>query len=112
VTTIDVNARTKLAAAQDDDVPRLRILHPLSNALMRGRTNKKKKGNRAARTSVGILAPKEPAILIHIERSPADHIWSEYAHAEVVDEPEGGDDEGGGARELGAAVGGGVIPIR
>lgn len=50
-------------------------------------------------------------ILIHIQRRTTDGIGTELARAQVMDEAEGGDDEGGGAGELGAAVGGWVVPV-
>lgn len=56
--------------------------------------------------------PEQPMILIHIEWRTADGIRTELARAQVMDEAERGDDEGGCAGELGAAVGGWVVSVR
>ena len=66
-----------------------------------------------ARTHLGRYpsGPEQARVLVHVERDAtgADGVGRERAGAEVVDEAEGGDDESGGARELSAALGGGVV---
>ena len=66
-----------------------------------------------ARTHLGRYpsGPEQARVLVHVERDAtgADGVGRERAGAEVMDEAEGGDDEGCGARELGATLGGGVV---
>ncbi|KAI3480749.1 hypothetical protein L1887_57015 [Cichorium endivia] len=81
-----------LAAAHDDDMPRLGLdLHPASV------------GGGDARGG------KEACILVHVQRSAAHVVWLENACAQIVDEGQTGEDEVGGPHELVAARRGGVI---
>ena len=53
---------------------------------------------------------KQTGILIHVEGSAPDGIRLKHASSEVMNETKGRDDEGCRAWELGATVGGGVVP--
>ena len=55
--------------------------------------------------------PKQPGILVHVERRPAHVVRLEHARPQIMDKAQGGHDERRCAGKLLPSIGSGIVPV-